>query len=486
MASSQGAEGEALLKSLTDRRLPEPAWSSAVNLRADNLLWPLGKPEQSRKVIDDALAEASGPVAHRLLAFRAVQLAVEAKPAEALRVCHAIDRSELAPYPALKLACAQTIALGDIGYPEQAAAIAEEATTLAEASPETAFFQAIILVVYHAEALIIGGCLAEAMIVADRCRQRCAGVPGVAQAFAAAVSGMAALANGYLNTATQYLCQALTEFATRTDGGAYHFGLSYAEALARTGDLHAAGEVLAKVQQSRHPAHAFRESDDRLAAAWVAAARGRTSQAQDLAREAAEFARTHGQHGREVVCLQAAIQFGDRHTADRLAELVELVECPRAELAAHWAAALADHDGDGLLAVSHDLETMGDRIAAADAAAHAWRAFNQQSRRGPALTASARAGRLITDCGAVTPATQAAAMPLPLTDREREIAVLISQGLSNNEIAETLTLSVRTIEGHIYRSCARVGTATRTELAQLITEFIPAPKPIGRADRNER
>jgi DNA-binding CsgD family transcriptional regulator len=45
-------------------------------------------------------------------------------------------------------------------------------------------------------------------------------------------------------------------------------------------------------------------------------------------------------------------------------------------------------------------------------------------------------------------------MPLPLTDREREIATLISQGLSNIEIAEAFTLSVRTIEGHIYRACA--------------------------------
>jgi DNA-binding NarL/FixJ family response regulator len=61
-------------------------------------------------------------------------------------------------------------------------------------------------------------------------------------------------------------------------------------------------------------------------------------------------------------------------------------------------------------------------------------------------------------------------MPLPLTDREREIATLISQGLSNIEIAEALTLSVRTIEGHIYRACVRVGAPTRTELARLITE----------------
>jgi DNA-binding NarL/FixJ family response regulator len=90
------------------------------------------------------------------------------------------------------------------------------------------------------------------------------------------------------------------------------------------------------------------------------------------------------------------------------------------------------------------------------------------------LTASGRSERLITACGATTPATQAAAMPLPLTDREREIAILISQGLSNIEIAQALTLSARTIEGHIYRACARVGTATRTELDRLITEFAPA------------
>jgi DNA-binding CsgD family transcriptional regulator len=471
---SCGAEAEKQLKALTARPLPEPVWTTAVNVRAVNLLWPLGQPEQSRKVIDDALATAPEPVSHRLLAFRAVQLAVEAQPADALIVCQSINRDELTPYSALKLACGETIALADIGHPEQAATIAEEATRLAEASPEAAFFQAIILVVYHTEALIVGGCLREALSVADRTHQQCADIPGVTQTFATAISGAAALGNGDLRAAIKHLRLAVIEFGDRTDGCAYHFGIDYVEALARTGDVDAAAEALAQMQRNRHPAHAYRESDSLLAAAWVAAARGRTSQARELAREASEFACTHGQHGREVVCLQAAVQFGDQHTADRLSELAELVDGPRAGLVAQWAVALADHDGDALLAVSRDLEAMGDRIAAADAAAHASRAFDQQSRRGPALTAGSRADRLITDCGATTPATQAAAMPLPLTDREREIAILISQGLSNIDIAQALTLSVRTIEGHIYRACARVGTATRTELAQLISQFAPA------------
>jgi hypothetical protein len=95
MALSRGVEGEELLKSVTNHALPEPAWSTAAHLRADNLLWPPGRPEQSRKVIGDALAGASGPVSHRLLAFRAVQLAVEAQPAEALDVCASMLSAKL-------------------------------------------------------------------------------------------------------------------------------------------------------------------------------------------------------------------------------------------------------------------------------------------------------------------------------------------------------------------------------------------------------
>jgi DNA-binding CsgD family transcriptional regulator len=57
---------------------------------------------------------------------------------------------------------------------------------------------------------------------------------------------------------------------------------------------------------------------------------------------------------------------------------------------------------------------------------------------------------------------------LPLTDREREIVMLIGEGLSNQTIAERLTLSVRTVESHIYRAMGKTGTATREELAGLL------------------
>ena len=85
------------------------------------------------------------------------------------------------------------------------------------------------------------------------------------------------------------------------------------------------------------------------------------------------------------------------------------------------------------------------------------------------MTSSTRAAGLAERCGgAVTPALRQAADPVPLTGREREIAMLIGEGLSNREVAERLTLSVRTVESHIYRAMARTGTASREELAALM------------------
>lgn len=57
--------------------------------------------------------------------------------------------------------------------------------------------------------------------------------------------------------------------------------------------------------------------------------------------------------------------------------------------------------------------------------------------------------------------------PLGLTGREREIAGMVGDGLTNVEIAERLTLSVRTVEGHVLRACRRVGAHDRKALARL-------------------
>jgi DNA-binding CsgD family transcriptional regulator len=86
------------------------------------------------------------------------------------------------------------------------------------------------------------------------------------------------------------------------------------------------------------------------------------------------------------------------------------------------------------------------------------------------LGCSTRAVALAEQCGgASTPALRQAAEPLPLTDREAEIVMLIGEGLSNRAVAERLTLSVRTVESHIYRAMLKTGTTSRDELAALLT-----------------
>ncbi len=51
-----------------------------------------------------------------------------------------------------------------------------------------------------------------------------------------------------------------------------------------------------------------------------------------------------------------------------------------------------------------------------------------------------------------------------LTNREKEIISLVSQGLSNKEIAQVLVVSQRTVEGHLYRVFAKLGISGREEL----------------------
>jgi DNA-binding NarL/FixJ family response regulator len=55
-----------------------------------------------------------------------------------------------------------------------------------------------------------------------------------------------------------------------------------------------------------------------------------------------------------------------------------------------------------------------------------------------------------------------------LTPREREVAELAARGHPNRHIAETLSLSVRTVESHLYKVFAKLGVDQRSELSDVL------------------
>jgi DNA-binding CsgD family transcriptional regulator len=62
-------------------------------------------------------------------------------------------------------------------------------------------------------------------------------------------------------------------------------------------------------------------------------------------------------------------------------------------------------------------------------------------------------------------ATIATEIATNLTHREREVAALVAEGLTNREIADRLVLSVRTVETHVDRILGKLDLHTRTQLA---------------------
>jgi DNA-binding CsgD family transcriptional regulator len=74
-----------------------------------------------------------------------------------------------------------------------------------------------------------------------------------------------------------------------------------------------------------------------------------------------------------------------------------------------------------------------------------------------------------------TPAVADAAAPPIFSGREREVIMLAGGGLTNREIAGRLQLSVRTVEGHLYRAAGRVGARDRNELARVIGQALAVP-----------
>ncbi|GAA5038178.1 hypothetical protein GCM10025738_27100 [Microbacterium fluvii] len=145
--------------------------------------------------------------------------------------------------------------------------------------------------------------------------------------------------------------------------------------------------------------------------------------------------------------------------------LAAAAHSPVAAIMAHagrvWTAVLSgDVDAEAIEAAALDLAGIGLAWDAARLAGHG--AGRTDDRR--AISRLLACARQLHPPQQIAPATAAASPATTLSMREREVAVLVVQGMTYAEIGEAIFISPRTAEHHIARIRRRLGATSRSDL----------------------
>ncbi|WP_354350940.1 LuxR C-terminal-related transcriptional regulator [Pseudarthrobacter sp. PvP090] len=170
--------------------------------------------------------------------------------------------------------------------------------------------------------------------------------------------------------------------------------------------------------------------------------------------------------GLEFDSLAFCLALGDRDAATRLLELQPDLEGTRAAAICQYAAAVSTDVAAGYLDAGkscEDAELWGFAALAYDAAATGYRAAGDTLRERMAASQRKRCLDRADSVSGQEQEVEADALGL-LTRRERDIVALAVRGLSDRQIAAELQVSIRTVEGHLYRSYAKLNVKGRDQL----------------------
>jgi DNA-binding CsgD family transcriptional regulator len=436
-------------------------------LRAANLFWGCGRVDAARSVLANVKDRMHSEAMLGLASAMEVSFAFSSGDlSKAITTGLAVCESDVAPPAAIWAAMSTSWALALSGRFSDCHRIADagfRAAALGESGPQRS---AIGLA--EVMALTAAGDLPGADPVSERYVAVAAGVRE-AEAIVKAVVGLANFARGALGPASEALHDSVAAMLTLfPPGWLMLVSALLAQVEAGQGHSDLAAAALKLSEDANGPQVAVFLPELELARAWVRASRDQTSSARRHAIRAAEVARQSGMCAVEMRALHTAVRFGDRARAARLGELARILDAPLPDAIAAHARALADHDGHSLDDVAERFSRIGAMALAADAAAQAAREHARAGERAKGLESSARAHWLAGKFGVHSPAIGATTQPLPITDRQREIAAMVSAGLSNREIADHLSVSVRTVDGHLYRIFAKLDIQRRDQLARLL------------------
>jgi DNA-binding CsgD family transcriptional regulator len=283
-----------------------------------------------------------------------------------------------------------------------------------------------------------------------------------------ALRGLGLLRQGQLERAYQVLLPAVEALRVNDPLQEFRFGSSLAfYAAARLGDTAQAKRLEQDFISARH---ASGPGCDAVAEAYAAAAAeylDRKGSGLDRLRELAGSESVTGHPGTRMECLILCSDLGERSLAQELAALAATVE---GRWAAGWrqlAQAWASENADVLMDTAAALEEAGLLNLAREAYARAGALLDEAGERRRARQAIAHREKCDQELGErFRESPFVASVPsVHLTRRERDIVELAVQGLSDREIAQQLMVSVRTVEGHLYRSYVKLGVRRRDELA---------------------
>jgi DNA-binding CsgD family transcriptional regulator len=236
-------------------------------------------------------------------------------------------------------------------------------------------------------------------------------------------------------------------------------------AAARLGDAAQAK----RLEQDYKDAPAGGPAYDLLASGYAAAAAeylGRDGKGLASLHTLATAAEASGRAGTLLEILAMCWDLGDSSVIPQVRTVAGTVQGGWAEALHTLAGDWDEAGGDALMETAAALEGAGFLNLAREAYARASTVLDGEGERRRSRQAVAQRERCDHELGERFREGRfiAAAPSVHLTRREQDIVELAVQGMTDREIAQRLMVSVRTVEGHLYRTYVKLGVRSREEL----------------------
>jgi DNA-binding NarL/FixJ family response regulator len=461
---------EALSKAEDDQQRVELAL-----LQAYAQFWGLDQTEQSIAAIDSAASGVTDAAARAgLNAMKAVMMAHTGRMSQASTIAGEVLAGQHTVGGNLLGATHMAIGIARTwqGQTEQAIASLDDALTTLGRGDDGPWF-VVVAESWRCHALLNQGDLAAATVSAAAAYRRAADTGwDLAIGGSSIDQALACRAAGRLDEAMRWLreCLGLAR-AEHTSGYLMRSWVlaELAHTAALRGDGAEAERYLAEADACRRGSMAHYWPRLELARIWVTAAGSDRLETDRQAIAVADWLRDAGARLYEAIALYDAARLGAaRKVHLRLHSLAEQLPSLLIRCGAAHADAIVERDGPQLERVSANLEAMGFVLLAAEAAADAAEAYRHAARADSARRATARASALARRCGQpATPSLRNLQAP-QLTARQIEIAHLAAAGMTDEQIARQLGVSVRTVHNHLHQTYGKLGVHTRTELAGIL------------------